>query len=56
MNDTDYWIVAYRKFAPRLYDLAQQHHAQLGVYANATMMGQGTSPASCSTTSRGPAA
>jgi hypothetical protein len=42
LDDSDYWIVAYRKFAPKLYDMAKQHHAQLGVYANATMMGQGT--------------
>ena len=42
IDDCDYWIVAYRKFDPKLYDLAKQHHAQLGVYANATMMGQGT--------------
>ena len=42
MDDSDYWIVAYRKFAPALYDLAKQHRAQLAIYANATMMGQGT--------------
>ncbi len=42
LDDTDYWIVAYRKFDPKLYDLAKEHHAHLGVYANATMMGQGT--------------
>ena len=42
IDDTDYWIIAYRKFAPKLYDMAQQHHAQLGIYANATVMGQGT--------------
>jgi len=38
----DYWIVAYRKFSPLLYPRAKEHHASLAVYANATMMGQGT--------------
>jgi hypothetical protein len=42
LDDTDYWIVAYRKFAPKLYDLAKQHRARLAIYANATVMGQGT--------------
>ncbi len=42
LDTSDYWIVAYKKFTPSLYELAAQHHAQLGVYANATMMGQGT--------------
>jgi Glycoside hydrolase 123 N-terminal domain len=38
----DYWIVAYKKFTPALYNMARQAHAQLCIYANATMMGQGT--------------
>ena len=38
----DYWIVAYRKFSPVLYQRATEHHASLAIYANATMMGQGT--------------
>jgi len=42
IDDTDYWIVAYRKFEPKLFEVAKQHNAHLGLYANATMMGQGT--------------
>jgi hypothetical protein len=42
IDTSDYWIVAYKKFAPSLWDLARQHHAALALYANATMMGQGT--------------
>jgi hypothetical protein len=38
----DDWIVAYRKFSPSLYARAAAHHANLAVYANGTMMGQGT--------------
>ena len=38
----DYWIVAYRRFAPSLYTRAQQSRARLCIYANATTMGQGT--------------
>src|SRR5262249_16943117 len=38
----DYWIVAYKKFTPQLYSMAKEAHASLSIYANATMMGQGT--------------
>ncbi|MBI1815221.1 MAG: hypothetical protein HYR72_09610 [Deltaproteobacteria bacterium] len=42
MGDLDLWIVAYRKFDPTLYAMAEQAHAKLGIYANTTMMGNGT--------------
>jgi len=38
----DYWIVAFRRFTPGLYDMARKAKAHLCIYANATMMGQGT--------------
>lgn len=38
----DYWIVAFKRFTPSLYDMARKAKAQLCLYANATMMGQGT--------------
>ena len=38
----DYWIVAFKRFTPVLYDMARKANANLCVYANATMMGQGT--------------
>jgi len=38
----DYWIVAFRRFTPGLYDMARKADAHLCIYANATMMGQGT--------------
>jgi len=42
IESLDYWIVAYRRFTPSLYERAQRAHAQLCLYANATMTGQGT--------------
>lgn len=38
----DYWIVAFKRFTPTLYDQANNAHAKLCIYANAAMMGQGT--------------
>ena len=38
----DYWIVAFKRFTPALYDMARTAKAHLCIYANATMMGQGT--------------
>lgn len=38
----DLWIMAYRKFTPDLYELARQRGAKLAIYANATVMGNGT--------------
>ena len=38
----DYWIVAFKRFPPALYDMARPAKAHLCIYANATMMGQGT--------------
>ena len=38
----DYWIVAFKRFTPALYDMARKAKANLCIYANATMMGQGT--------------
>ena len=38
----DYWIVAFKSFTPALYDMARKAKANLCIYANATMMGQGT--------------
>ena len=38
----DYWIVAFKRFTPALYGMARKANANLCVYANATMMGQGT--------------
>jgi hypothetical protein len=40
--DLAYWIVAFRRFTPALYDMARQAHAHLCMYANAAVMGQGT--------------
>jgi len=38
----DYWIMAYKRFTPQVYQMAQGTHAQLAMYANATLMSQGT--------------
>jgi hypothetical protein len=38
----DYWIVAFKRFTPSLYAMARKAKAHLCLYANATMMGQGT--------------
>jgi hypothetical protein len=38
----DYWIVAFKRFTPALYAMARKAKAHLCIYANATMMGQGT--------------
>jgi hypothetical protein len=38
----DYWIIAFRRFTPGLYEMARKANAHLCIYANATMMGQGT--------------
>jgi Glycoside hydrolase 123 N-terminal domain len=38
----DYWIVAFKRFTPAVYDMARKAHAQLCLYANGTVMGQGT--------------
>jgi hypothetical protein len=38
----DYWIVAFKRFTPALYAMARKANANLCLYANATMMGQGT--------------
>lgn len=41
-SDLDYWIVAFKRFSPKLYEMARAAHAHLCLYANATVMGQGT--------------
>ncbi len=38
----DYWIAAFRRFTPELYRAADKADSKLCIYANATMMGQGT--------------
>ena len=38
----DYWIVAYRRFSPDLYERVPRPNGRLCVYANATVMGEGT--------------
>jgi hypothetical protein len=38
----DLWIMAYRRFTPDVYDMARQRHAKLAIYANSTVMGNGT--------------
>jgi hypothetical protein len=38
----DFWIMAYRRFTPDVYEMARQRHAKLGIYANSTVMGNGT--------------
>jgi hypothetical protein len=42
IDSLDYWIVAFKRFTPALYGMAEHAHAHLCLYANATMMGQGT--------------
>jgi len=38
----DYWIIAFKRFVPLLYDMARKANAHLCIYANAAVMGQGT--------------
>ena len=38
----DYWIMAYKRFTPEVYEMAKRSNARLAMYANATMMSQGT--------------
>jgi hypothetical protein len=38
----DLWIMAYRRFTPDVYEMARQRHAKLAIYANSTVMGNGT--------------
>ncbi len=41
-DSVDYWIVAYQRFTPQIYEMAAAHHAHLALYANATLTGNGT--------------
>ncbi len=42
MEYLTYWIMAFKRFTPRVYEMAKQAGAKLCIYANGTVMGQGT--------------
>jgi hypothetical protein len=41
-GNLDYWLVAYKRFTPGVLAQAERAHARAAMYANNTLMGNGT--------------